>query len=217
MSEEEKDVKNEETTEESSTTEALEVETQSTEVDEEETDEVKNAALHTRLNELADDNKRQKALLDQLMLLGMSGGQSGVVQQVQEDDSEIDPAIAKKLKTMEQRQNQQFQGMLGGVFEEMDRTAILTSSKAKLYTKYEQEVEAFRQRASSQGRFFKREEALANILLGKGLLGESASPKPKKVVKQNIAPGGETQKATTPSTKEVKPVSLRDKLAGQKF
>ena len=217
MSEEEKDVKNEETTEESSTTEALEVENQSTEVDEEETDEVKNAALHVRVNELADDNKRQKALLDQLMLLGMSGGQSGVVQQSQEDDSEIDPAIAKKLKTMEQRQNQQFQGMLGGVFEEMDRTAILTSSKAKLYTKYEQEVEAFRQRASSQGRFFKREEALANILLGKGLLGETISLKPKKVVKQKITPGGEIQKATTPLAKEGKPVSLRDKLAGQKF
>lgn len=213
------DVKNDETSEESSTKEELE--TESEDLTSEENNEEENqekSSLHKRVDELTDDNRRQKALLEQLMVLGMNRGTGETVQatKVDEDESDIDPAVAKRLRSMEQRQTQQVQGMLGGVLEEMDRTAILSSPKAKLYNKYQQEVESFRQTMGAQGRFFKREEALANILLNKGLFGEEKSTQ-KKVMKQKITPGGETNKGTTLKKKDEKTLSLKERLAGKSF
>lgn len=202
-------VKNE-TSEESTATEETEV------VLETENEDSNKSDLRLRVDELTQDNQRQKSLLDQLMLLGL-GNQSGNQQQDTEE-SDDEPVTGKKLKQNNQRQYQQFQGIMSGVLEEMDKTAILASPKSTLYNKYQREVEQYRQHMGSQGRFFKREEALANVLLNKGLLGETPKPPIKKVVKQDITPGGETQSAGTPIRKvEVKPATAKERLAGVKF
>lgn len=209
------DVKKEETSEETSANEELEVEEKTVEETENEEETSKDANLHARLKELTEDNKRQQALLNQLMVLGMNQQSVNVIQD-QDEKEEIDPVIAKKLRSLEQRQTQQFQEILGGVLEEMDKTTILASPKASLYKKYQQEVETYRQQMGAQGRFFKREEALANVLLNKNLL-EGEKPKPKKIIKQKIAPGGNTQNAAPVKKKDEKPLSLKERLAGKTF
>jgi len=217
MSEEE-DVKNNETSEESSTEEELETEEVEEEV-EEETDEQPNS-LEARLAEVTEDNRRQKDLLDQLMQLGVQNqGQKMPVQTVEDDDDDdIDPAVARRLKKMQAQATQQVQGVVGGVLEEMDRSAILSSPRAALYRKYEQKVENYRKQMYQQGRYFKREEALGAVLLSEEGFGkEQPKKKVKKVVKQKSTPAGETQKATTETKKEQKSVSLRDRLANAKF
>lgn len=224
MSEETQDEKNKETSEESSTEEELEVEeTESEESDEEieEKDSKPKSDLEVRLQELSDDNRRQKVLLEQIMLFGGGNGntQGVVTQEKEEDDSDLDPAVAKRLNKMQKQLTQQLQknqGMFGGVLEEMDKTAILSSPQASLYKKYQQEVESYRQQMYAQGRFFKRGEALANVLLDKGFIGME-KPKPKKLVKQKVKPVGETQKAAPTKDKSNQPKTLKEKLAGKSF
>lgn len=220
MSEEIDDVKKEEVPSETpSVNEELENESTSidTEEVEEESDEVesKKTSLQARLDELTEDNRRQKALLEQLMLIGQQSQRgTGVIENVDEDN--IDPAVLKRIKAAEQRVNQNFQGMLGGIMEEMDKSAILSSPKANLYKKYQSEVESFRRTMANQGRFFKREEALANVLLDRGLMG-SEKPKPKKLVKQQVKPAGVSQSVKETSKKDTKPQTSRDRLAGKSF
>ena len=217
MSEEVKEevVKNE-TSEETTATEETEVETTEVETEEDEGSN-KKSDLHLRVEELTQDNQRQKTLLDQLMLVGL-GNQSGNQQQVLVDENSDEPVTGKQLKRLQQQQNQQFQGIMSGVLEEMDRTAMLASPKSTLYAKYQREVEQYRNQMGQQGRFFKREEALANVLLNKGLLGETSKTTPKKVVKQKVVPGGEVNSAGVPTKKvEQKPATARERLAGVKF
>ncbi len=212
------DVKKEETTSnESSTEEELEVET-TEETQQDVTEEVdpKEAALQARLNELSEDNRRQKALLEQVMMMGMGNRQTGDV--IQDDgDADIDPALAKRLKLIERRATQQVQGVLSGVLEEMDKTAILSSPKANLYRKYQQDVDNFRNSMASQGRFFKREEALAAVLFNKDLVGEKPIKPVKKIVKQQVKAAGVTTNAAPVKSKTTQPQTVKERLANKKF
>ena len=174
--------------------------------------------LKARVNELSEDNRRQRALVEQLMTVSMNRN-SGVPVQQPEDDSGIDPEITKRLAKTQAGIMQQVQGMYGGLLEEMDRTAMLTSPLAEVYKEHEQEVENLRKQVLSEsGRYFKREEALANLMLKKGLLSKNTK-KTIPVVRQiDVQPGGVTNKASEPTNlTPAKPKTLKEKLAGQKF
>lgn len=213
--------KNEEVSEGATTEEELETEEVEEEVEGESDDDPN--SLKSRNAELEVDNRRQKELLNTLMQMGVHNQgqqtfQQPVVQDVDDDDSDLDPAVAKRLKKMQAQATQQVQGVIGGVLEEMDKSAILSSPRSALYRKYENEVEQFRRNMYAQGRYFKREEALANVLLTKGeSFTETPKKKVKKVVKQKVKPAGETQKAETVSSKEKKPSTLKEKLKDVRF
>jgi len=217
---EEQDVKNENVSTESSTeeTEETEGESEATLVvgDEPETEEEEAAQvtpLQARVNELAEDNRRQRALVEQLMQAGLMR-QTGQPQQTEEPiDSDMDPAVARGFKQL----TQQFQQVAGSLVEENDKTAILISPMAELYKKHQQEVEDYRRQQMGGGVYLKREQALANLMLQKGYFTKTEEKPKKKVVKQKIKPGGETQKAVPVKAKEEKPKSLRDKLINVKF
>ena len=175
-------------------------------------------SLKARVNELTEDNRRQRALVEQLMAVSMGRG-SGTPAQTPDDDSELDPVVAKRLAKTQAGIMQQVQGMYGGLLEEMDRTAMLTSPLAEVYKEHEQEVENLRKQVLSEsGRYFKREEALASLMLKKGLLSKNEKKQVPVVRQTDILPGGETKKAAVPETLSTpKPKTLKEKLAGKKF
>jgi len=212
VSEEEKDVKEEETeTSDQSKEETAEEEVQ------EETKEEQNPLL-SRVQELSDDNRRLNSLVNQL--LATSRGQGNPVEQEHEDadEAEVHPAVKKMLKKQEAKLVQQFRGVVGSIMEDNDKSAILSSSFADAYKKYQSDVEKYREDQASHGKYLTREEALGTVLLRTGGFVKKEEAKPlKKVVKQDIKPVGETGSAGKPSGREPKPKTAEEKLSGIKF
>lgn len=173
-------------------------------------------ALEARVKELSDNNNRlQNLLTSVIQQQGNRVEPSGPPQVVLDD---LDPTVAKALAQLSQQQTQQFQGMYGGVIEELDRVAISQSPYAKRYKELSDEVESFREMKGRQGQYFKREEALAVICAQKGLPLFEATQSTQRVVKQaNMQPGGSTQNAGGSHSNQSKPTTAKERLAGKVF
>ena len=174
-------------------------------------------SLQARVKELSDKNARTESLLMAILQQqGQKQGNQGPSQV--ELDPDLDPAVAKALNQLSQQQTQQFQGMYGGVVEELDKMAIGQTPYAKRYNELSSEVESFREMKGRSGVYFTREEALAIVCAKKGIPLTEAQQSRQSVVKQDgMRPGGSTQNAGGGTSTQQKPTTAKERLIGKVF
>ena len=184
-----------------------------------ESDTGDDAGLVARVRQLEVEKQQLNTLLQRMMEQSKPATASEDDETEETGDDEVDPAVQRRLNKVMKKERQAVANMVGSLYDRMDELDMKGSSNAPLYQKFQSQVEELRQQESRQGRYLKREEALAFILARKGYRGEPTGkkkPAPKKVIKQKVKPAGEIKQGSRGANSGAeKP--LDEKLKGVTF
>ena len=174
-----------------------------------------------RIQELAEDNARLTRLLEASISQGRSSAsqeQSVARPKINLDRSTLTPTETVLLDELEKQGSDllTYRNVLGGQHDALNKSEVLSNpTLAPLYKANEAEVERYKRQKAEQGIYVTQKEALASVLLDKGLF-EKPQPvmnKQKARIPASPAPASGAQTIAQQQHNQ----SLKDKLKDAKF
>jgi hypothetical protein len=180
-------------------------------------------SAQARIRELSESNDRLQRLLEASLSQGR--GNTNTEQPVKAslniDKSTLTPTEAVLVAEVERlgADLSVYRNVLGGQHDAINKSEVLSNSTlAPLYREHEADVERYRREKREQGVYVTQKEALANVLLDKGVsVGHKTpvTPVQKQVARVPATPV--TQSGAQVQATQQQNVSLRDKLKDAKF